>query len=405
MSWLAAAGGVAIAGVGVFALKQHMEKVNFDKYTKPDLVLEVRLSSVAPSRDRHTVLVTGGNGFLGSYVVRQLIAKGTYNVIVFDISLPRGHALHPEVTYVQGNLLKPDHVKAALQVFAPVGISVQSVIHVASLIPSLPATLRVSEAVNVEGTRNVLDACAACKVSSLVYTSSVSVILPPNNLEIRKASEDMTDYPEHNIDTYAHTKAEAERKVLAANTAALATCSLRPSAIFGKGIFLVDEILRRGLKNIVVGDGKFLNDFVAVEDVANAHVLALEALQTREGRGRVGGQAYFIGGGEELEFSWFRGIGTHGRNDPSLTHWERPPPKQIPLWLVESFAWVNEIVFALSGAVLVDSHLSVSALQYMKRTYTFSIAKAKRDLAYAPQHTVAEKIAMLVADHTKAKAE
>ncbi|KAG9405458.1 hypothetical protein AC1031_003350 [Aphanomyces cochlioides] len=368
MSWLADAGGVAIAGAGVFALKQHMEKVNFDKYTKPDLLLEVRPSSVTPSRDRHTVLVTGGNGFLGSYVVRQLIAKGTYNVIAIDISLPRGHALHPEV-------------------FAPVVISVESVIHVASLIPSLPATLRVSEAVNVEGTQNVLDA-----LSSLVYTSSVSVILSPNNIELRKTSEDSTDYPEHNIDTYAHTKANAERKVLAANTAEFTTCSLLPSAIFGKCIFFVDEILRGDSKNVVVGDGKFLNDFVAVEDVANAHVLALNALQTPGGRGRVSGQAYFIGGGEEVELGWFHGIGTHGRNDG-----HRYP--------IGNIHHRSKSHFGSLSALLVDEKLSVSSLQYLKRTFTFSISTAKRDLGYAPQHTVAEKIAMLAAEHKKAKAE
>ncbi|KAH9188218.1 hypothetical protein AeNC1_009808 [Aphanomyces euteiches] len=402
---LVVAGGVAAAGVGLFALKQHNDKANIKRFTKPDLVLDVRQSTVAPSSDRCTVLVTGGNGFLGSHIVRQLVEKAQYNVIVFDISLPKSEVLHPEVTYVQGNLLQPDHIRGALEVFKAFDISVETVIHAASLVPALEVTYALSEAVNVQGTQNVLDACAALKVSSLIYTSSVTVVLSPDELVTRKASEDTLGYPRHNIDTYSRTKAAAEKKILAANSAEFTTCSLRPSSIFGKDTVLSDLCMKGDPANVIVGDGKCFNDYVPVEDVANAHVLALQALQTPEGQERLGGQAYFIGGDEENEVRWFQGIGTHGRTDPSLTHWEHPPPNQVPFWLIEVLGWLNEIVFALTGYVILNNQLNASSLQFMKRTFTFSIAKAKRDFGYVPRHTVAEKIALLVDDYTKAKSE
>ncbi|KAF0701377.1 Aste57867_8079 [Aphanomyces stellatus] len=306
---------------------------------------------VVTVKSRHTVLVA-----------EQV------HVIVFDISLPR--TCHPAVTFVRGNLLHKDHVQAALTILGD-DLHVQSVFHMASLIPFMEVPDKAVERVNFDGTRVLLDVCQASKtVSSFIYTSSATL------------TEDV-GYPSEHLDTYTQTKVAAERLVLAANnqTTQFATCALRPTSMFGRR----DKILSDGLR--------------ALECVAVAHRLVLDALRTPAGRARVGGQAYFVGNDEEKTFGWFLGLDTD-KKASGISHWNKPVPMIIPLWLVHVLCFVNDTIFQLSGVVVIDSYLTASLVDYTQRTYTFSSAKAKRDFGYVPLCSVKEKIRELA---TKAK--
>ena len=85
---------------------------------------------------------------------------------------------------------------------------------------------------NVDGTRNVIDACRAHGVRKLIYTSSPSVIFSGKDLE---GVDESIPYPDHYEAAYPRTKAEAERLVRQANDATLATVVLRPHLIWGPG--------------------------------------------------------------------------------------------------------------------------------------------------------------------------
>ena len=97
---------------------------------------------------------------------------------------------------------------------------------------------------NVAGTENVIAACRRTRHRRLVYTSSPSVVFDGRDVE---GGDESLPYPDHYEAHYPQTKAEAERLVLAANSAELATVSLRPHLIWGPGDnHLVPRIIAKG---------------------------------------------------------------------------------------------------------------------------------------------------------------
>jgi sterol-4alpha-carboxylate 3-dehydrogenase (decarboxylating) len=85
--------------------------------------------------------------------------------------------------------------------------------------------------VNVEGTRNIIDAAISCNVRKLIFTSSAGVVFEGRDIA---DADEQTPYPRTALDVYTETKAEAEQLVIAANGKhGLLTVSLRPASIYG----------------------------------------------------------------------------------------------------------------------------------------------------------------------------
>jgi sterol-4alpha-carboxylate 3-dehydrogenase (decarboxylating) len=119
-------------------------------------------------------------------------------------------------------------------------------------------------------------------VRKLVYTSSAGVVYN-GEVDIVSADERL-EYPERTLDAYNKTKAEAEKIVLAANCAELATCAIRPSGIYGPG----DRQMISGFYSVIlnkqtkfqIGNNQNLADFTYVGNVAHSHLLAVDKLGT-----------------------------------------------------------------------------------------------------------------------------
>ena len=144
-----------------------------NRITNPDLKLNIDEAQVSKARTEphRTVLVVGGNGFLGRYIVKMLSEDSNVKVIVLDIALPAAAIRIDSVTYIQGNILNSDHIAAVF-----VREQVHSVIHTASLIPIIADTFKEAmQLVNVGGTKNLLAAAKTYGVTSFVYTSSATV--------------------------------------------------------------------------------------------------------------------------------------------------------------------------------------------------------------------------------------
>ncbi|KAF0701391.1 Aste57867_8093 [Aphanomyces stellatus] len=361
----------AVIFLALYVLKQRNDHLQVVQFTQPDLVFHVQKSKVPPFQNRRTVLVTGGNGFLGSHAVSLLMDK--YNVIVMDLVVPR--RCHPSVTYVQGNLLNMDHILAALEVLGH-DIQVDAVLHLASLLPALDVPEGAMTRINVDGTQHLLHACQDKNVTAFIYTSDATIALGREPMHVRQVNEDMSFSTDESLDTYTQTKTIAERLVLASHCAdpaqptttavkvPLATCALRPTSMMVR----VDKDARVRGKYTLDSNGTtlVLRDYVSVVDVAQAHVLAMEALLTPQGRARIGGQAYFIGSDSETPRR-------HSDAQPSSS-------VRVLYWL----AFLNHAVFELTGQILLHKHVTAANVDASQRTYTFSSAKAKRDLGYAP---------------------
>ena len=392
---------VSLSAVGLYIAKSRQTQLNRARYLQPHLKFECVLASEPPRKSSCTVLVTGGCGFLGSAIVSLLQAEGRGNtVIVFDVMLPKKESRSSRVTYIKGNVLNCEHIKQALGIYSHMGIEVDCVIHTASLIPFLGVPSEAILAVNVDGTQNLLDECRKKKVPMFIYTSSATAVLEKEDRNARRLKEEDCPYPTTHPDLYTSTKAEAERRVIRENSPEFATCVLRPGGIFGRGDKLIADKLVKGLDAVIIGSGEAFVEHVAVEDVAEAHVLALEALSSKTSRDRVGGQAYFIGSGVEVTYGW-----VIGDTKEKLSHWGFPPPVKLPIWVATSLARFNDAVFRLSGWIPLSPSLTLSLVDYTQRSYTFSIDKAKRDLNYQPKFTPSSKIRALVEEEKASKSK
>ncbi len=226
-------------------------------------------------------LVTGGGGFLGGAIVRRLLSGGDSVRTVQRGDYPELGALGVEC--IRGDIADPEIVDLAVA-------GCDRVFHVAAKVemwgPREPFRLA-----NVVGTENLLQSMRRHEVRKLVFTSSPSVVHGGENIE---GATETLPYPDQFEAAYPETKAEAERLVLAANSAEFSTVALRPHLIWGpEDTNLVPTIVDRARTGQLrlVGDGSNLIDTVYIDNAVDAHVLAAERLGPDSA---CSGRAYFI---------------------------------------------------------------------------------------------------------------
>ncbi|CAG0934412.1 sterol-4alpha-carboxylate 3-dehydrogenase (decarboxylating) [Planctomycetaceae bacterium] len=321
------------------------------------------------------ILVTGGNGFLGSRIVDRLTKAG-HEVTVFARSVnPQSSIRNPQ--FVAGNLADADQVSAAIA-------GHDTVFHVAAK-AGVWGRRRDYFDTNVTGTRNVVAACGVHGVKSLIYTSTPSVVFSAASLE--GVNED-TPYATRFLTHYAETKCIAEKEVLAANgIGALRTVALRPHLIWGTGDpHLVPRVLARARAGRLkrVGDGTNKVDITHVEDAADAHILALEklggtGLQTRAEHGSGApchGKAYFISSEAVLLWEWINAL---------LSRMGLPPvTRSVPRGLAYKIGATFEFLYGLFG-IASDPPMTRFVAENLATSHWFDISRARKDFGYEPK--------------------
>jgi nucleoside-diphosphate-sugar epimerase len=349
--------------------------------------------------DIERILLTGGAGFLGQAILRELAKPAGASAVplreirVLDLA-PIEAAGRPNVVPIAGDVCDRALLRDACR-------DVDAVVHLASLIDWGGVTAERLEQVNVQGTENVLDACRELGVPRLVYTSTMDVVC--GKQPVVKADETLA-YPETFTNDYARTKAEAEQKVLAAHgtkraardgedpaQCRLATCALRPCGMYGEGdpyhVANVLRVVREGRLPFRIGDGKAVFEHVYVGNVAHAHLLALRRLG--EPGSAIGGQAYFVTDDTEaLDFLDF------------MEHVLEPlgyplPPKsrRAPYPLVFGAAAAMEAVSRLCRPLFrFTPTLTRSSVRFVCHEHSFVGDKLRRDLDYHPIYSEAESL-------------
>jgi nucleoside-diphosphate-sugar epimerase len=322
-------------------------------------------------------LVTGGSGFLGRALVAHLLAQGVA-VRVLD---QRAHP-DPAVPSVVGDLRDADVVARACE-------GVDTVFHTAAMIDWSLNKRALLHAVNVQGTDHVIAACHAAGVTRLVFTSTVDVVF--SGAPIVGADEAMP-YPSTHLDDYAGTKAEAERRVLAANgDRGLRTCALRVATLWGPGErFRIPRFVEmaRGGKLMGLGDGSARFNHLYVTNAAHAHWLA--ALALCDVGSPAAGEAFFILDGEPTNFFEFYSpllarIGCDAR-------W-----RWTPAWLVYPFAVLSEAVNRRRSAQTDPPLLTRFTVTSTAGDFWFRSDKARRLFGYTPTVPAARAVDETVA--------
>lgn len=308
------------------------------------------------------VLVTGGGGFVGGYVVDRLLMRG------YEVS-SLGRSEQPELEKKGVQIYRGDLADEALVEKACKGK--EAVFHVAAKAGVWGSWEGFYQA-NVIGSRNVISACRKQGVSHLIYTSTPSVVF--NRKEIRNGDENMP-YGERWLCHYAHTKAIAEREVLSAQSDTFSVAALRPHLIFGPGDpHLLPRVIQSALAGRlkVIGDGTNKVDVSYVEDVAESHLNALDALLQEKGKG----QAFFISQGEPVElWPWINLI------LEKLGH--SPLEKKVSLSVAYGVASLIEGAWNLLKRK-EDPPLTRFVAVELAKDHYFSIQAAENVLGYRP---------------------
>jgi nucleoside-diphosphate-sugar epimerase len=236
------------------------------------------------------VLVSGGAGFIGSVLVRQLLDLG-YSVRVLD-DLSTGNATrlphHPRLSLQVGSVTEADHCKAAVA-------GATAVLHLAAfsrVLPALeggPAAAASCQAVNVAGTLLLLEAARAAGVQRFLYAASSTAYGGDDDTAPSLAAHTSaeTDVPAPRS-PYSVSKHQGELLALMYDaTYGLHAAALRIFMAYGSGeprsgpfSTVVGRFLgaaAAGEPLRIEGDGEQTRDFVHVDDVARAFVLALQA--------------------------------------------------------------------------------------------------------------------------------
>jgi len=326
-------------------------------------------------------LVTGGGGFLGRYIVEELLARG-------DSVRVLGRSRYPAlerrgVETVQADIREEAAVVKALE-------AIDVVFHVAAL-PDLWGKWEDLYSINVNGTRNVLHACRIQGVSRLVYTSTPSVVFDQTDL---CAVDEAYPYPDRYICHYPATKAIAERLVLKAHTKGdLLTVALRPHLVWGPGDrHLIPRVVERAKARqlYIVGDGSNRVDITYVENAAAAHILAADHLKPGS---PVAGQAYFVSQGEPVVLWDFINQLLEKLEIPKITK----AVSYRAAWAIGAILELLYGVLPLRGEPRMTRFLAAQ----LARSHYFDITKARRDLGYSPRVSTAEGLERLVREFRK----
>jgi nucleoside-diphosphate-sugar epimerase len=316
------------------------------------------------------VLVTGAGGFLGGYIVRDLISCGMYEVYSFSRGLyPKLEAMG--VHQRQGDLGNYDDVEAALT-------GMDAVIHTASQV-GMWGRYKDFHRTNVVGTENIIKACHKLKISKLVYTSTPSVAF--GNQSLCGVTEAI-GYPDKYLSMYAESKAIAEKLILLANNATLSTTALRPHLIFGPGdLNLVPRVLEaaKSGKLRIVGDGENLVDVTYVENASLAHVMALEKLCPES---PIAGKAYFLGQGP-LKLWGFT-------NELLKRSGVSPVTSKIPFRVAYLIGYLIEVMLNIFGRFDVDPPMTRFIALQLSKSHFYDHKNLENDLGFTPKYSIEE---------------
>jgi nucleoside-diphosphate-sugar epimerase len=328
------------------------------------------------------LLVTGGGGFLGQALCRGLVERG-HDVTSFNRGrYPALDALG--VRQQQGDLADRAAVLAAAR-------GCEAIFHNAAKAGAWGSYDSYHRA-NVVGTDNVIAACRAHGVARLVYTSSPSVTHRATH-PVANGTADSVPYGEHFKAPYAATKTIAERAVLAANDATLATIALRPRLIWGPGdqqlLPRLVERARAGRLRIV-GSGDNLIDTTYIDNAAQAHLDAFEQL-------RVGavcaGRAYFISNGEPRRARDIINALLQAAGAPAVT-------SHVPFRLAYAIGATCEAAWTLLP-LRGEPPLTRFLAEQLATTHWYDMTPAMRDFGYTPRVTIDEGLARLAASWTR----
>lgn len=319
------------------------------------------------------ILVTGGTGFIGSNLVKALTAKRKDVRCLIrnksDITSLKGLKLET----VKGDLTDRHSLPEATK-------GVEIVYHLAAVTNLLGGKIDTYQLVNVDGTRNILEACLTAGVKKFIYFSSIVAAGPSyGGVPLDENS------PCHPLTPYGKSKYEAEKIVLQFfRDYKLPVVIIRPSNVYGPGgLFGYVPIFIKGVDKKIfftIGSGNRLMSFCYIDNLIEAAILAEERFAP--------GQIYFIS--DERPHTFNELIETIAEEEKIKLF-----NLHIPLWVAYGFGYFLELLSKVWKSLPPVSRSSIKNISGY--SWVCDISKVKKELGYLPNIELKEGIKRTVA--------
>ncbi|OGC47091.1 MAG: hypothetical protein A3A94_03540 [Candidatus Portnoybacteria bacterium RIFCSPLOWO2_01_FULL_43_11] len=318
------------------------------------------------------ILVTGASGFIGSHLVRVLIAAGhEVRVLVREFSrLDRLKDLKDSsLEITEGSLEDKDSLIKAVS-----GIKV--IFHLAGQLGKFGLSNEVYYRTHVLSTKNLLEVSLGIPdFKQFIFTSTIGVFGPFRG---EFFTESYTHSP---TNIYEKTKSEAEKLVLEFIKNGFPATIIRPGLVYGPGDLHVLDIFKavQNKKFFLIGRGENIIHPVYIDDLISGFLSVLN-------NSRAIGQSYNICGKETIKLKDFLEIIAKGLN-------VKLPKLKIPVWF--AFLVLYPLVF-LSKIFRFDPILTKSRLRFFIDSRASSIVKAQKELAYQPKFAFNEGVRLTI---------
>ena len=316
-------------------------------------------------------LVTGAGGFVGGYLVRELLNRGVRVRAMVRRRDRIGDLLGLNVEIVEADLTDRVLLDKVVQ-------GVRGVYHVAALFREAGHPEHVFYDINAEGVRRLFDASIAAGVERIVHCSTVGVL---GHVKDPPADEKT---PYNPGDMYQRTKMAGEQIALDYfSSGAIEGVVIRPGMIYGPGdertLKLFRMIARR--RFFYVGRGEALVHWVDVRDLARSFFFAMEQSDRN-------GDVYIIAGREAVPLRVMA-------EEVARQLGVRPPWLRLP---VKPMQWLGSACEIVCRPFGFEPPIFRRRVDFFTKDRHFSIAKAQRELGFEPRQTLSGEISDILQD-------
>ena len=306
------------------------------------------------------ILITGATGYIGFKLAMEA-ARRNYNVHILVRDTQSPHLpLHPNIKKFKGDITDKTSVLAAMD-------GCNKVMHAAAIAKLSAKDNSIFYSVNVEGTRNMLDAALALNVKRFVFTSSGAVIGPSGKYPMSENDPRIAAF-ENDYEISKHWAEELVKEYCRRGLFAVIVAAPR---VYGPGHDCNGNTMNILLKNIlsmriafVPSCDTVVANYAFVDDVVNGHFLAMEK--------GLGGEKYILGG-ENLSYrSFFQTIKENANKRIQLI--------RIPKFLLKMWSF---LYMCICGLLKKETHISPKVVDRLAQNRALSCDKAIRQLGYS----------------------
>ncbi len=305
------------------------------------------------------IFVTGASGYLGNKLTYTLAEKGHQVHALVRSASAKELLQHPNITVFKGDILEKEKLVIAMA-------GCRQVYHTAARVGLWAKDPAVFYDVNVEGTRNVLDAAIKTGVQKAVFTSTCGVIGPSLNEPMSERDPRIAGFC---ID-YELSKKMGEDLVFDYTNKGMDAVVVCPSKIYGPGIIshsltanaMIEKFLKKRIA-FIPAPGNYKVCMAFIDDIVNGHLLAMEKGKT--------GERYILGGINISYLEFFELIRTLSLCNGRVI--------KLSKNIIKGWAVLQLLNYKLTGT---QPRLTLKVADYLLCNYTFSSEKATRELGY-----------------------